>query len=39
MHAQVPLVFSEVMGNEAFLVRSSDESDIFEMIEFIQQKV
>ena len=39
MHAQVPLVFSEVMGNEAFLVRSPDESDIFEMIEFIQQKV
>ncbi|PKL39332.1 MAG: carboxylate--amine ligase [Candidatus Riflebacteria bacterium HGW-Riflebacteria-1] len=39
MHAQVPLVFSEVMGNEAFLVRSPDESDIFEMIDFIQQKV
>lgn len=38
MHVQVPLVFSEVMGNEAFIVRSPDESDIFAMIEFIQEK-
>jgi len=38
MHTQVPLVFSEVMGNEAFIVRSPDEKDIFSMIEFIQQK-
>ncbi len=38
MHTQVPLVFAEVMGNEAFIVRSPDENDIFEMIEFIQKK-
>lgn len=38
-HTQVPLVFSEVMGNEAFLVRSTDEKEIFKMIEFIQQKI
>lgn len=38
MHTQVPLVFAEVMGNEAFIVRSPVENEIFEMIEFIQQK-
>lgn len=37
-YTSVPLVFAEVMGNEAFLVRSPDEGDIFAMIEFIQQK-
>lgn len=35
-HREVPLVFSEVMGNEAFLVRSPEEKDIFEMIRDIQ---
>jgi hypothetical protein len=37
MHTEVPLVFSEVMGNEAFLVRSPVEEDIFEMTRYIQQ--
>ncbi|HNX74640.1 MAG TPA: carboxylate--amine ligase [Candidatus Rifleibacterium sp.] len=36
-HTAVPLVFAEVMGNEAFLVRSPDEQDIFAMIDFIQK--
>lgn len=35
-HTPVPQVFAEVMGNEAFLVRSADEKDIFDMISFIQ---
>jgi biotin carboxylase len=38
MHTEVPLVFAEVMGNEAFIVRSPEKEDIFEMIKFIQQK-
>lgn len=38
-HTQVPQVFSEVMGNEAFLVRSADLKDIFAMIGFIQETV
>jgi len=38
-HREVPLVFSEVMGNEAFLVRSSEEADIFAMIKDIQAQV
>jgi hypothetical protein len=32
----VPAIFADVMGNEAFLVRSPVETDIKEMIEFIQ---
>lgn len=36
---EVPLVFSEVMGNEAFLVRSPDEKDIFAMIKDIQTQI
>ncbi len=39
VHTPVPLVFAEVMGNEAFLVRSPDEKDIFAMINFIQETV
>ena len=38
-HTPVPLVFSEVMGNEAFLVRSPEVNDIFDMIHFIQATV
>lgn len=35
-HTPVPQIFAEVMGNEAFLVRSPDEKDIYAMIAFIQ---
>jgi hypothetical protein len=38
-HTAVPHVFSEVMGNEAFLVRSPELEDIFAMISFIQETV
>lgn len=37
-HLEVPIVFAEVMGNEAFICRSPDRNDIYEMIEFIQKK-
>jgi len=37
-HREVPVVFSEVMGNEAFLVRSPVENEIFEIIKDIQAK-
>ncbi len=36
-HTPVPQVFAEVMGNEAFLVRSPEKEDIFAMIDFIQK--
>lgn len=39
MYTEVPIVFAKVMGNEAFIVRSVDEKDIFTMIEYIQKKV
>lgn len=35
-HTMVPGIFADVMGNEAFLVRSPEVDDIYEMIEFIQ---
>lgn len=35
-YTAVPAIFADVMGNEAFLVRSPVETDIKEMIEFIQ---
>ncbi|NLV94456.1 MAG: carbamoyl phosphate synthase large subunit, partial [Candidatus Riflebacteria bacterium] len=35
-YTAVPAIFADVMGNEAFLVRSRVETDIKEMIEFIQ---
>ncbi len=38
-HTPVPLVFAEVMGNEAFLVRSPEEKDIIAMIKYIQETV
>ena len=38
-HTMVPSIFSDVMGNEAFLVRSPEVSDIYQMIEFIQAVV
>lgn len=37
-YLDVPEVFSEVMGNVAFICRSPLESDIYEMVKFIQEK-
>ena len=34
----VPPIFADVMGDEAFLVRSPEEQDIKEMISFIQEQ-
>ncbi|GAB4279819.1 MAG: ATP-grasp domain-containing protein [Candidatus Rifleibacteriota bacterium] len=36
---EVPIVFAEVMGNFAYIVRSPEKDKIYEMIRFIQEKV
>ena len=36
MYTEVPLVFAEVMGNFAYIVRTTDKEEIYEMIRFIQ---
>lgn len=37
LFTEVPGVFAEVMGNFAYIVRSPEEKDIYEMIAFIQE--
>lgn len=39
MVTEVPLVFAEVMGNFAYMVRSPEEKEIYEMIKLIQEQV
>ncbi len=38
MFTEVPLVFAEVMGNIAYIVRSPEEKEIYEMIRYIQEQ-
>ncbi|MDN5279475.1 MAG: hypothetical protein PWR01_3440 [Clostridiales bacterium] len=37
MHTNVPIVFAEVMGNIAYIARSPEKNEIYEMINFIQK--
>lgn len=39
MYTEVPMVFAEVMGNFAYIVRSPEKSDIYDMIKIIQEQV
>lgn len=38
-HLEVPAVFAEVMGNVAYLCRTTEEKDVFDMAKFIQETV
>lgn len=38
MCTEVPIVFAEVMGNFAYIVRAPEEKEIYEMIKFIQER-
>lgn len=38
MITEVPIVFAEVMGNLAYIVRAPEPDEIYEMIKFIQEK-